>query len=174
MAKPARNSDRRAIVAGVRTFFVTSKTSQGKYLLQSQRSAELLIDVLRSYTLAGRFKVHEFVVMPDHLHVLISVGANTSIERAMQFIKGNFSFRRKKELGLSGEIWQRGFSEGRVDDRRSFLAHKTYIDENPIRAGLADAAENYPYCSAYLRRQKRPAAKAIPLLISSARLKLVP
>jgi putative transposase len=155
MAKPLRNSSRQSIIAGVRTFFVSSRTVQGKQLLQSQRSAELLIDVLRSYTLAGKFKVHEFVVMPDHFHVLVSIDGDTSIERAVQLIKGGFSFRRKKELGLAGEIWQRDFSEVRVVDRTSFLAHKEYIDENPVKAGLAARAEDYPYCSAYLRNKKK-------------------
>jgi putative transposase len=154
MAKPLRNSSRQAIVAGVRAFFVSSRTVQGKHLLQSQRSADLLIDVLRAYTLAGKFKVHEFVVMPDHFHVLLSLDAETSIERAVQLIKGGFSFRRKKELGLEGEIWQRGFSEVRVIDRTSFLAHKEYIDDDPVKAGLAARAEDYPYCSAYSRKKK--------------------
>ncbi|MBZ5503977.1 MAG: transposase [Acidobacteriia bacterium] len=155
MAKPVRNSLRQAIVAGVRTFFVSSRTIQGKQLLQTQRAAELLIDVLRTYTLAGKFKVHEFVVMPDHFHVLLSVDGDTSIERAVQLIKGGYSFRRKKELGLIGEIWQRGFSEVRVTDRNSFDAHKDYIDNNPVKAGLATRAEDYPYCSAYLRKKKK-------------------
>jgi putative transposase len=155
MAKPLRNSARQSIVAGVRTFFVSSRTIQGKHLLQSQRSANLLIDVLRSYTLAGKFKVHEFVVMPDHFHVLLSLDAETSVERAVQLIKGGFSFRRRKELGLEGEIWQRGFSEVRVIDRTSFLAHKEYIDDNPVKAGLAARAEDYPYCSVYSRKKKK-------------------
>jgi putative transposase len=155
MAKPARNSDRRDIIARARTFFATSKTFQGKCLLQSQRSAELLIDVFRSYTLAGKMKVREFVVMPDHFHVLISLDGDTSIERAMQLIKGNYSFRRKKELGYNGEAWQRGFSEVRITYQENYLARKQYIDDNPVRAGLADSAENYPYCSAYLRRKKK-------------------
>jgi putative transposase len=155
MAKPARNSSRQAIVAGARTFFVSSKTAQGREILRTRRSAELLIDVLRSYTLAGKFKVHEFVVMPDHFHVLLSVDGDTSIERAVQLIKGSYSFRRKKELGLVGEIWQRGFSEVRVTDKNSFLAHKEYIDDNPVKAGLATRAEDYPYCSAYLRKKKK-------------------
>ncbi len=93
--------------------------------------------------------------MPDHFHVLVSIDGNTSIERAVQLIKGGFSFRAKNELGFLGEIWQRGFSEVRILDRASFLAHCEYIDDNPVRVGLADSAENYPYCSAYLRKRKR-------------------
>jgi putative transposase len=109
-------------------------------------------DGLRFYTLQRRFRALEFVVMPDHFHVLVSIDGTTSIEKAVQLM---FSFRAKRELGYQGEIWQRGFSEVRIMDRASFLRHKDYIDDNPVRAGLAASAENYPYCSAYLRKQKR-------------------
>ncbi|HWX56090.1 MAG TPA: transposase [Verrucomicrobiae bacterium] len=123
-------------------------------LLQSERHANLLIDVLRSYVTAGKFTIHDFVVMPDHLHVLITLDATMSIEKAMQLIKGGFSFRVKKELGYTGEIWQRGFSEVRIEDRASFLAHRDYIYRNPVEAGLASTPEEFPYCSAYLKKTK--------------------
>jgi len=154
MVKLTRNSDRRDIVAGVRTFFAGSKTYMGRLFFEAKNEAELLIDVLRTNTLAGKFKVHDFVVMPDHFHVLLTIDGDTSIERAMQLIKGAYSFRRNKELGLGGEIWPPGFSEVRVLDRKSYLAHKKYIDENPVKAGLARSPEEYPYCSAYLRKKK--------------------
>jgi putative transposase len=114
----------------------------------------LLIDVLRCYVAEGQFKVHEFVVMPNHIHVLLTVGKEVSIEKAAQLIKGNFSYRTKRELGWQREIWQPGFSEVRITDRESFLAYKRYIQENPVKAGLAKSPEEYPYCSLYLRRQK--------------------
>jgi putative transposase len=52
----------------------------------AQNEAELFIDVLRTNTLAGKFKLHDFVVMPDHFHVLLTVDGNTSIERAVQIL----------------------------------------------------------------------------------------
>ena len=144
MAKPSRNSGADSIQAQSRTFFVSSKTTQGKGLLQSERMATLLIDVMRSYVSAGQFKVHDFVVMPDHVHLLVTLNETMSIEKAVQLIKGGFSYRVKKELGFAGEIWQRGFSEVRVFDRESFLKHRSYIDNNPVEAGLAQTAEEYP------------------------------
>lgn len=122
--------------------------------------ANLFVDVLRCYTLTGKFKVHEFAVMPNHFHVLLKVGAGTTIEKAVQMIKGNFSFRAKKELGFNGEIWQKGFSDVRITDGESFARHVEYIRDNPVKAGFACCAEEYPYCSAYLRRQKREEAKS--------------
>jgi REP-associated tyrosine transposase len=155
MVKLTRKCDRRNIVAGRRTFFAGCKTYMDQPFFKAQREAELFIDVLRTNTLAGKFKLHDFVVMPDHFHVLLTVDGNTSTELAMQLIKGGYSFRRKKELGLEGEIWPPAFSEVRVLDRKSYLAHKKYIDENPVKAGLAKSAEEYPYCSAYLRKKKK-------------------
>jgi putative transposase len=73
MSKPARNSRPDGIVTSARTFFATTKTSQGAPLLQSERNAMLLVDVLRSYMAAGKFRIHDFVVMPNHLHVLLTV-----------------------------------------------------------------------------------------------------
>jgi putative transposase len=119
-----------------------------------------MIDVLRSYVAAGKFRLHDFVVMPDHIHLLITVGGDMTIEKAMQFIKGGFSFRLKKETGYLGEVWQRGFSETRVKDRRSFLQHREYIAQNPVKAGLVDAPERFPFCFTYLAVRKA-GAKAI-------------
>jgi putative transposase len=132
----------------------------GRALLQSERNATLLIDVLRSYATTRKFRLHDFVVMPDHLHLLITVDGDTTIERAMQFIKGGFSYRLKKDFGHVGEVWQPGFSEVRVDDRESFLQHRKYIAENPIRAGPVDSPETFPYCFTYLARRKAAGAKA--------------
>jgi putative transposase len=126
----------------------------GRALLQSERHATLLIDVLRFYVAARKFRVHDFVVMPNHVHLLITVHGDMTIEKAMQFIKGGFSYRLRKELGYGGEVWQRGFSEVRVDDRHSFLRHRQYIAENPVRAGLVDSPETFPYSFTYLAKQK--------------------
>jgi REP-associated tyrosine transposase len=92
--------------------------------------------------------------MPNHFHLLITLNEETTLEKAVQLIKGNFSYRAKKELGFQREIWQRGFSDERVWDRESFLQHRSYIEANPVRAGLVDAPEKFPYCSAFLRKQK--------------------
>jgi hypothetical protein len=57
MSKPARNSRPDGIVGSARTFFATTKTIQGARLLQSERNAMFLVDVLRWYITAGKFRV---------------------------------------------------------------------------------------------------------------------
>ena len=63
MTRPARHADPSRILSLSRTFFVTTKASRGRALLQSERNATLLIDVLRSYMAARKFRLPDFVVM---------------------------------------------------------------------------------------------------------------
>jgi putative transposase len=121
--------------------------------------ADLFADVLRHYMREGKFKVHDFVVMRNHVHLLITIDELISIEKAVQLIKGGFSFRAKKELGFRGEIWQRGFSDVRIHGEESFREHQKYIYENPVKAGMARRAEEFTHCSLYLRRLKAPGLK---------------
>jgi putative transposase len=154
MAHPARNASAADILCPSRIFFATTKTSMGKRLLQSERNAGLLIDVLRSLVAERRFKLHDFVIMPDHVHLLIEVAGETTIEKAMQLIKGRLSYRLSHEFGYKGDVWQRGYTEVRVMNQQNFEAHRAYIAENPIKAGLAASAEEYPYCFCSLARKK--------------------
>ncbi len=155
MAKPSRPSDPAHATGQSRTFFVTTRTAGSRSLFQTIRMAEPLIDVLRFSVRAGRFTIHDFVVMPNHVHILLTIPGDLSIEKAMQFIKGGFSYRANKELGFRGEVWQRGFSDVRVVDERSFEKHRAYIDNNPVASGLAIAAQDYPFGTAYLKARKR-------------------
>ena len=154
MARPVRNANSEEVLSSSRTFFATTKTSMGRRLLQSEGNALLLVEVLRSYAVARKFQLHDFVIMPDHVYLLLTVNDETTIEKAMQLIKGRFSYRLKREGGYNGEVWQPGFSEVRADDKRSFLAYREYIAENPVKAGLADSRDQYPFCCAYLAKMK--------------------
>ena len=155
MARPSRNTNCEDIQDGPRTFFVTSKTIEGRSLLQTERMANLFIDVLRNYVTSKKFKLHDFVAMPNHFHLQFTLNGGMTVEKAVGIVKGRFSYRAKKELGYKFEIWQPGFSDERVWDRESFLRHRSYIDNNPVKAGLADKPENYPYGSAYFRARKK-------------------
>ena len=148
MAIPSRRASPENIAASSRTFFVTSSTSGKRSLFQSTQAAVLLVKVLFDYRDQGRYRLHEFVIMRDHFHVLLPVGPELSIERAVQFIKGGFSFRAAKELGLKGTLWQKGFSEVRVLHEDTYEAQREYIHNNPVRAHMVERAEDYRFSSA--------------------------
>jgi putative transposase len=127
------------------TYFVTSNTAQWKPFFKHDRWANLFVTMLYGYR-PERFALHGFVVMPDHFHLLITPAE--SLERAIQCVKGGFSFRAKKELGWSGEVWITGFSDHRIRDVADFEVHQRYIAKNPVEARLALQAEEFAYSSA--------------------------
>ncbi len=95
--------------------------------------------------------------MPDHLHLLLTVFDEMTIEKAMQLIKGRFSYRLSHEFGYKGEAWQRGFTEVQIMNRESFAKHSEYIAQNPVKAGIAVSADEFPFCFRYLTKRKAEA-----------------
>ncbi|MGP8155459.1 MAG: REP-associated tyrosine transposase [Candidatus Acidiferrales bacterium] len=140
-----------------RTYFVTSATWSRKSILQSHPLCDLLMDVLRENRAKQRFEMHEFVFMPDHVHFILTPAPLVSLEKAIQFIKGGFSYRAKKELNLHGEIWQKGYNEHRIKDAGEYAQHAEYIWMNPVNAGLVERPEDYLYSSARLKAEVDPA-----------------
>jgi len=85
--------------------------------------------------------------MPEHFHILIT--PTVTLERAVQFIKGGFSFQAKKQLGSFMEVWQVGFSDHRIRDAADYSNHVGYVYRNPVERRLVELASDYPYCSAF-------------------------
>ena len=133
---------------GDHTYFVSASTYQKQFLLQSERTARLFIDVLYHYRGEGRFQVHAFVVMPNHFHAILTPAPGTTLERAMQLIKGNFSFRAKKELAKNCSWWQPGYFDYRIRDEQDLRERQEYIHQNPVRGRLVERAEDFPFSSA--------------------------
>jgi len=127
-----------------RTFFITTNTWQRLPIFRDETKASLLVEVLLHYRAESKYLLHEFVVMPDHLHALLTPAREVSLERTVQFIKGGFSFRLKSRM----PVWQPSFTNHRVRDVEDCESHRQYIWLNPVRAKLVSRPEDFPYTSA--------------------------
>lgn len=128
----------------IRTFFVTTVTANRRPLFKVQSNSQLLIAILEEHRSKSHFDLHAYVLMPDHMHLLLTPAPDVSLEKTMQLIKGNFSFRLKSKLA----VWQPSFTSRRVKDERDYEVHREYIHQNPVRARLCSRPEDYPYSSA--------------------------
>jgi putative transposase len=129
------------------TYFVTANVFQRKSLFQVEKIAALFIEVLMNYRTEKKYLLYEFVVMPDHLHLIITP-TQITLERALQLIKGGFSFRLNKNLKVKKEVWQPSFLDRRIRDSLEYQKFKDYIWQNPVKRFLAKIPEQYPYSSA--------------------------
>jgi putative transposase len=127
-----------------RTYFITSVTASRRRLFQVERNAELFLQILRENRAKGRIQLHAFVVMPDHIHLLLTPSPEVSLEKAMQYIKGGFSFQLKGKL----DVWEKSYINHRVLNAEDYSRHVVYIEQNPVRARLVEESRAFPFSSA--------------------------
>ncbi len=101
------------------TYALTAVTFQRHRIFQRTANAELLIATLDRQREQKRYLLHGLVVMPDHIHILLT--PQESIEKAAQLIKGGYSFAIRKQY--PGEIWQDKYHAHRVIDGEDFTVN---------------------------------------------------
>ena len=131
-----------------KTYFITASAYMHQNLFQRTETADLLLTTLFRYRDTGEFLVHEFVVMPNHMHLLLSVDDDHAIGRGVQLIKGGFSHAMGKAGLKLKAVWQPSYYEHRVRDAEEYGRMRVYIHDNPVRRALVRTAEEYPYSSA--------------------------
>ena len=133
---------REAIRSNGYSYFVSTQTQEREPFFRHERWARLMLSILSHYDGPG-YCLHAYVIMPDHLHLLLTT--LDTIEGSMQLIKGGFSFRAKRELNWNGEIWQKGFTDHRIRDEEDWGRHLEYIRKNPLDARLVSGELEYEY-----------------------------
>jgi REP-associated tyrosine transposase len=131
-----------------RTYFLTTKTWQNRSVFRVTENAEILIRCMLEYRERGAYLLHEFVVMPNHLHLLLTPGGETSLEKALQLIKGGSSHQIHQQRGNKIQIWSSGFHEATIRDEADYEGRRHYIRMNPVEAGLCERPEDWAYGSA--------------------------
>jgi putative transposase len=127
-----------------RVFFVTIATHERRPIFQISRVAELFIDTLRHYRTRGYFKLHAFLVMPDHVHLLITPETDP-LNQTIALIQNGFAHR----LASKYTLWETGFTAHPIRNLRDLETIRTYLHQTPVRAKLTTTPELYPYSSAH-------------------------
>jgi putative transposase len=154
------------------TYFVTTDAWQKRSVFQVTETAEIVVQRIVACRDSGAYLLHEFVLMPDHLHLLITPSSEMSLEKAIQMIKGGSSFLINKSRGAKMEIWQSGFHDWTVRDGADFEAKARYIRTNPVLAKLVERCENWAFGSASGKFFLDPKPERIGAIASGAKAPL--
>ena len=112
-------------------------------MLASRTAASALLRVIAEVRHETRFKLLAFVVMPDHIHLVLAMPPRVKVSRVMQLIKGRFANRYDVAAGRAGALWQTSYHERALRSERDLVAAIEYVHNNPVRAGLASQAESF-------------------------------
>jgi putative transposase len=130
------------------SYFVTTKCPQSRSIFQIPENAKILIDTVYRHRDKSAYLLHEFVIMPDHIHLILTPNPTISLEKAMQLIKGGSSFEIHKQRQQKMEIWQQGFHDWTIRDASDWQTRAEYIAMNPAHAHLVESFRDWPYSSA--------------------------
>ena len=150
------------------SYFVTTKCAENRSVFQVPENAKILIGVLFKYREQKVYQLHEFVVMPDHLHLLLTPSQSTPLEKCIQFIKGASSHEIHKQRSHKLEIWQKGFHDWTIRDHNDWFEKVQYLRMNPVRAKLIGNPGAWPFSSASTTFLLDPMPDKYRLLSSAA------
>lgn len=91
------------------------------------------------------FKMRNFCIMGNHVHMMITPGDGESLSRIMQWILSVFAIHFNKIFGINGHVWHDRFRSTVVETLRQALHTFLYIAQNPVKAGIVDNCFDYTY-----------------------------
>ena len=110
-------------------------------------------------------QIHAYVLMSNHLHLLLTPLQNDSLPKMMQAVGRSYVLYFNKRHGRSGTLWEGRYRSALIQTERYFLACMAYIDLNPVRAGMVAQAADYLWSSHghYIGRQSEAWLSPHPL-----------
>ena len=136
----------RRLVVSDRFFFVTCRLLPRREKLQGSEF-ERLAHVVRERREKYHFLLTAWVFLPDHWHAIIFPPYPLTISRAMESIKVGSTHRINSGRRESGLLWQPRFFDRAVRTVQEYYEKVEYIHLNPVRAGLVERAEDWPWSS---------------------------
>lgn len=130
-------------------YLITFTTNKRQAVfLENDLAARIFCAALNDPRLWSEAKLMCWVLMPDHVHLLIQVGDNESISQLINRLKTNTARKVNFILGRTARFWEKGFHDKAIRSEENIIDVARYIVMNPIRAGLVKSAGMYPYWNA--------------------------
>ncbi len=130
--------------------FLTFSCYRRQPLLVQMRMQDAFLLALEQTRRRFAMRVYGYVVMPEHIHLLVSEPADSALARAMQLLKMKVSIQtRKDHKRKEGELpfWQARYFDHNVRNHAGFVTQLRYIHRNPVKRGLCRAPEDWPWSS---------------------------
>ena len=127
--------------------FLTFSCYQRQPHLRTEEMRDLVVAALEHAQLTFRFRVYGFVVMPEHVHLLISEPVRATVAQAMQSLKISSARRAAERAGKSFSLWQTRYYDRNLRDDKEFVEKLRYVHRNPVKRGLCARPEEWRWSS---------------------------
>ena len=133
--------------------FITISCYHHPHILKSPNACNILQQIIEETRQKYELRIHGYVLMSNHIHLLLAEPENTNLATAIQVIKQRFSRTRTEEF-----VWEPRYHDFNVFTESKRIEKLRYMHRNPIKAGLVDQPEDWPWSSinAYAKGDPHP------------------
>lgn len=146
----------RASVGGV-CYHVINRGNAGAQVFGERHDYAGFVDLFELARQRVPMRLLAYCLMPNHFHLLLWPRGDADLSRWMQWVLTSHVRRHHGRHGTCGHIWQGRFKAFPIQGDRHFLTVQRYVERNPLRAGLVNRAQDWPWSSLYGRRRAWPA-----------------
>ena len=139
-------------------YLVTTVVKDRQPLFGEHGCRQIVIDGIRFLRTCVGHRVHAYVLMPDHVHLVVTPREDGNVSQVMYSLKLHTARQIGALLGSQGGIWQARFYERALRTRKDVEGALAYVHDNPVNAGLVETSEGYNWssCRAYVLGEPTP------------------
>ena len=125
------------------THFITAPTFHRKRIFQNELFGELLTEDLMRWRQANELLLHDYVIMPDHLHLLVTAHSHREMAAALERLQAGFADELHRQYGYGGEVWGAMPRDREVHNAEQYEECARIIHSNPVRVGFCEKPAEY-------------------------------
>lgn len=141
---------------------VIQRGHNGQQIFRQPMDYQFMWQLLLQFSRESEVAVHSYVLMPDHFHLLLTPRTEAGLPTMLQAVGRRYVRYFNDAQSRTGTLWDGRYRCTILQPERYLLACMTYIDQNPLRAGLETQASNYPWSSAAHYTGRRADALVVP------------
>ncbi|MDH3636618.1 MAG: transposase [Gammaproteobacteria bacterium] len=126
---------------------IIQRGRDGKQIFFEEQDYQYFYDCLEAAAYNYHLKIHAYVLMPNHVHILATPGDTDSISRTTQSIGRNYVQYFNEYFDMSGTLWEGRYRATVIDSKTYLLTCSRYIELNPVRGGLVKKPVDYRWSS---------------------------
>lgn len=128
-------------------YHISIRANNKQFILGREEDKEIFLRSVNKFHERFGFKLHGFVAMDNHAHLVVAANYKITISKIMHAIALSYSVKYRKKYGYTGYVWQGRFRSNIIDGERYIAQCIEYIHNNPVRAGIVEKAADYFWSS---------------------------
>ena len=128
-------------------YHIITRGNQKQLVFKDDRDCQKYLSLLNKYKKHYKFKLYCFCLMPNHVHLLIQVKKQETLNKIMRSLNLSYTLYFNSKYEKVGHLWQDRYKSKIIEKDSYLLECINYIEANPVRASLVSHIDKYPWSS---------------------------